>query len=74
MMEHPLIGSLDELSVDDLMAKVAELNRKLSFAIRSGNAHLVNQIRLALTNYQSEYQNRNRKNLNTPYDDVIDIS
>jgi hypothetical protein len=74
MMEHPLIGSLDELSVDDLMAKVAELNRKLSFAIQSGNAHLVNQIRLALTNYQSEYQNRIRKNLNTPYDDVIDIS
>lgn len=72
-MEHPLIGALGDLESDDLIAKIAELNRKLSFAMQIGNSHLVNQIRLALSSYQGEYQNRLSKNKNTPYDDVIDI-
>jgi hypothetical protein len=72
-MEHPLIGSLGDLESDDLIAKISELNRKLSFAMQIGNSHLVNQIRLALSSYQNEYQNRLSKNKNTPYDDVIDI-
>lgn len=72
-MEHPLIGALGDLSTDELMEKIAELNKKLGFAIRIGNAHLGNQIRLALSNYQGEYQNRLRKSITTPFDDVIDI-
>lgn len=57
-MEHPLIGNLDELTVDELSTRVNELSNKLSIATRSGNAHLCNQIRMALQSYQNKYQEK----------------
>ena len=57
-MEHPLIGSLDELTVDELSSKVNELSNKLSIATRSGNGHLCNQIRMALESYRNKYQEK----------------
>jgi hypothetical protein len=57
-MEHPLIGPLDELTLEELGAKVNELGKKLSIAARSGNGHLCNQIRMAMENYQNMYQTR----------------
>lgn len=57
-MEHPLIGNLDDLSVDDLGKKVSDLNQKLSIAARSGNGHLCNQLRMALESYQTKYQEK----------------
>jgi hypothetical protein len=73
MIDHPLVGSLKELSNDEISAKIAELNKKLGFALRTGNAELCHQLRLALTNFTSEQQNRLSKNANTPFDEVIDI-
>ena len=57
-MEHPLIGSLDELTLEELSAKVNELGKKLSIAARTGNGHLCNQIRMAMENYQNMYQQK----------------
>jgi hypothetical protein len=57
-MEHPLINNLDDLSIDDLSAKVSDLTTKLSIAIRSGNGHLCNQVRMALESYQNKYQEK----------------
>jgi hypothetical protein len=57
-MEHPLIGPLDELTLEELGAKVNELGKKLSIAARSGNGHLCNQIRMAMENYQNMYQTK----------------
>lgn len=57
-MEHPLIGNLDELSTDDLGAKISELQKKLNIAARSGNAHLCDQIRMAIENYQNKYNEK----------------
>jgi hypothetical protein len=57
-MEHPLIGDLDNLSTDELGAKVSELHKKLNIASRTGNAHLCNQIRMALENYQNKYNEK----------------
>lgn len=78
-MEHPLIADLDHLSVDELGAKISELNKKLGIASRTGNAHLCNQIRMALENYQNKYNekmqeiyNRQLKNSNMP-EGKIDI-
>jgi hypothetical protein len=78
-MEHPLIADLDHLSVDELGAKISELNKKLGIASRTGNAHLCNQIRMALENYQNKYNekmqeiyNRQLKNNNMP-EGKIDI-
>jgi hypothetical protein len=57
-MEHPLIGSLDELTLEELGTKINELGKKLSIAARTGNGHLCNQIRMAMENYQNMYQTR----------------
>lgn len=73
MMDHPLIGSLSDLTSDEISAKIAELGKKLTFAMRSGNAQLCNQIRLALVNYQNEYNDRLTKETNKLFDEVIDI-
>jgi hypothetical protein len=57
-MEHPLIGSLDELTLEELGAKVNELGKKLGIAARTGNGHLCNQIRMAMEKYQNMYQQK----------------
>ena len=57
-MEHPLIGPLDELTLEELGTKVNELGKKLSIAARTGNGHLCNQIRMAMENYQNMYQTK----------------
>jgi hypothetical protein len=57
-MEHPLIGKLDELSVDQLSSQISDLSRKLGIASRTGNAHLCNQIRMALESYQNKYHEK----------------
>lgn len=55
-MEHPLIGDLSTLTLEELSAKVGELQKKLSIAQRSGNGHLSDQIRMALESYYNTYQ------------------
>ena len=77
-MEHPLIGPLDELTLEELGAKVTELGKKLSIAARSGNGHLCNQIRMAMENYQNMYQTRLQESYkkaqgDSNFDDKINI-
>lgn len=57
-MEHPLIGSLNDLSSEQLSAQILSLSQKLTIAARSGNGHLCNQLRMALTSYQNKYQEK----------------
>jgi len=59
-MEHPLIGNIDELTVDDLTSKINELNNKLNIVMRTGNGNLCNQIRMAIETYQNKYQEKIR--------------
>jgi len=79
-MEHPLINNIDYLSVDELQGKISELNRKLGYASRIGNAQLVYQIRLALDTYSAKYQEKMAKiysdqHKNNPdFTDKINIS
>lgn len=73
-MEHPLIGSLDDLTAEQLLDKITELNRKLSIAYRMGNAYLCDQIRMAIESHQTKYQEKLRGNPDNNFDDVIDIS
>jgi hypothetical protein len=77
-MEHPLIGSLDELTLEELGAKINELGKKLSIAARTGNGHLCNQIRMAMENYQNMYQTKLQDSYkkaqgDTNFDDKINI-
>jgi hypothetical protein len=73
-MEHPLIGSLDEFTAEQLLDKITELNRKLSIAMRMGNAYLCDQLRMAIESHQSKYQEKIRGNPDNNFDGVIDIS
>ena len=78
-MEHPLIASLDALTIDELGTKISELHKKLGIAMRMGNGYLCDQIRMALESYQSKYQQRlqesyKSKDSDKTFDDKIDIS
>jgi hypothetical protein len=73
-MEHPLIGNLDEFTAEELLTKITELNRKLTISMRMGNAHLCDQLRMAIESHQVKYQEKLRGNPGTNFDDVIDIS
>ena len=58
---HPLTNDLSKLSDEDLHSKRGELQTKLSFAYRIGNAELVNQLNLVLGDYAMEVETRNQK-------------
>jgi hypothetical protein len=78
-MEHPLLPSLDHMTVEELGTKISELNKKLSIAHRMGNAYLCNQIRMAIESHQVKYQEKTQAmfNKNKPgdnFEDKIDIS
>jgi hypothetical protein len=74
-MEHPLIPNIDDLTTDELSAKITELNKKLSIAYRLANHDLCQQIRMALETYSNKYQEKLRKTSSgTDYDGMIDIS
>lgn len=75
-MQHPLIGNLDDLSLDQLHEKITELNGKMTFALSTGNEYLINQIYMALESYQTEYKKRIQASQKPDQDfsDKIDIS
>jgi hypothetical protein len=74
-MEHPLIPNIDNLSTEELGAKVSELNKKLSIAWRLGNHHLCNQLRMAIESYQNKYTEKLRASQSgTGAEGIIDIS
>jgi len=60
-MEHPLIGDINNLTIDELSARVSELSNKLNIAAQTGNAHLCDQIRMALETFRNKYQDRLRE-------------
>ena len=79
-IDHPLINIDSEASLDDLQSRITELNKKLNIARRMGNRHLADQVAMALTSYQTVYQDRLRaqqqaQSQDAPdYSDRIDIS
>ena len=72
-MEHPLIGDLNKLSSEELNSKISELYKKLGIATRSGNAHLCNQLRMAIESYSNKYQEKLREEQNKNFDNKINI-
>lgn len=73
-MEHPLIGSLDAQTSDQLQDTITQLYKKLGIAARMGNGDLCNQIRMAIESHQAKYQEKLRRDPDANFDDVIDIS
>jgi hypothetical protein len=73
-MEHPLIGKLDDLSAEQLLSRITDLNKKLTIAMRMGNTYLCDQLRMAIESHQIKYQEKIRTNPDNNFNDVIDIS
>ncbi len=76
---HPLTPDLSGLKDDELQKKAAELSRKLNQAYAFGQASLVGQIQMVLSDYQAEMQRRHQKMIddlmakNNKFDGIIDV-
>lgn len=57
-MKHPFINDLSDKSLDELQETISGLTSKLTFAYRTQNAPLVQQLQMALESYRSEYNTR----------------
>ena len=78
-MEHPLIGDISGLKIEEIQHKISELNKRLSFAYKTGNGALIHQLNMVLNAYNQEYQNKLAKLMpkgddDDKYGDKIDIS
>lgn len=77
---HPLAPDLTKLTDDELQKKRSELQNRVSFAYKMGNASLVNQLQMLLYDYDIEIQTRNQKILdnlqknNKNFGNIINIS
>ena len=58
---HPLAPDLSKLTDDELQKKRSELQSRLAFVYRMGNADLVGQLSMLINDYDIEIQTRNQK-------------
>jgi len=63
IMEHPLIPSLEAKTTDELQKVMQELVPKLTFAYRTQNGPLINQLTMALESYRNEYHKKMTKQM-----------
>lgn len=56
-MEHPFINKADlkDLSVEQLQEKMSSITNKLTFAYRTGNGPLINQLQMVLETYRNQF-------------------
>lgn len=60
---HPLTPDLTKLSMEELTAKHSDLLKRITFAYRTGNTAMVQQLQMLLEDYQSELNTRNQRQL-----------
>jgi hypothetical protein len=82
-MNHPLTPDLKAMSEADLLKKISELQKRMSFAYSTGNSHLMMQIQMMLEDYKEEQSARDRarlekmmedqKDKGKDWDDLIDV-
>lgn len=57
-MEHPFISNLSDKSLEELQEKISDLTKKITFAYRTGNQVLINQLLMALESYKTAYNKK----------------
>lgn len=62
-MGHPLTPDLSKLTMDEVTQKYGELLKRITYAYRIGQADMVQQLQLLLSDYQAELDLRNQKQL-----------
>lgn len=77
-MEHPLIGDISDLNLDQLSERVTELTKKIQIARNTGNGHLVHQLEMAMETYRNAYRARVEEQAQrtggSDFSDKIDIA
>ena len=54
-MQHPFINDLSDKSLEELQTTITGLMSKLTFAYKTGNRPLINQLQMVLESYQVEH-------------------
>lgn len=54
-MEHPFINNLGDKSLEELQNTISSLTTKLTFAYRTGNSPLIQQLTMAIESYKAAY-------------------
>lgn len=57
-MEHPFINDLSEKSVEELQETISSLTNKLTYAYRTGNSPLIEQLNMAIESYRNQYNKK----------------
>jgi hypothetical protein len=57
-MEHPFIQSLEKKTIEELQTTISDLTSKLTFAYRTNNTALIQQLQMALESYRNEYKRK----------------
>ncbi|MGY8868618.1 MAG: hypothetical protein ACKVJK_23675 [Methylophagaceae bacterium] len=53
-MNHPFISDLSDKSIEDLQEAIASITGKLTFAYRTQNQPMVNQLNMIMNSYKEE--------------------
>jgi len=54
-MEHPFITDLSHLTIEQLQEKLTDIQGKLTFAYRTRNSALINQMTMVLESYKNAH-------------------
>ena len=76
-MFNPLLEGMSELSDDQLLGKINELNTKMRQASQAGMYSAIGQITVVLNEYQEEMHRRHQKALEEgadKFDELIDVN
>ena len=57
-MQHPFISDLSDKSLEELQTTISNLTNKITYAYRTGNGPLINQLLMAIDSYKIEYSKR----------------
>jgi len=57
-MEHPFVNNLTDKTLEQLQETISSLNSKLSYAHRTGNRALINQLDMAIESYRNQYSKK----------------
>ena len=77
---HPLSPDLTNLSLEELEEKRSELQKRMSFAYRTGNSDMIQQLTMMIDDYEQEEKARAQKtmndmqNKNKNFGNIINIS
>lgn len=53
-MEHPFINDLSGKSLEEIQETISNLTNKLTFAYRTQNGPLINQLQMVIESYKNE--------------------